>query len=278
MENVSGIYMIQNAVTGDDYIGSSVNIKKRWNAHLRHLHHQSHPNSYLQNSWKKYGEAAFSFYILEETTDLRERELHWLYQCKPTFNMNYAVDRLDPDGLGFCYSEETRHKLSISHLGQEPGNKGKHPSDETRRKLSEAHLGNPAYWKGKHLTDEAKKKISEKLTGRHSTEEQRQKQSESLKGRIFTPEHCQKISEGKTGKPRKGIPWNKGKHLSVEIKQKISVSKTGVPGTPHTLETRQKIAEGHRGKLLSEEHRKHTSDGLKRYWQRRKSKNVTVVN
>jgi group I intron endonuclease len=273
MENVSGIYMIQNTVTGDDYIGSSVNIKKRWSVHQWHLREQTHPNQHLQNSWNKYGKGAFAFYILEGTTDLRERELHWLYQCKPTFNMNYAVDRLDPDGLGFCCSEETRRKLSVSHLGQEPGNKGKHPSDETRKKLSEAHMGQEAYWKGKSLTDEAKKKISEKLTGRHSTEEQRRKQSESLKGRVFTPEHCQKISEGKTGTHRKPA--------TTETREKLSLAMQGNSwnkGRKHVAKTRQKISDALTGRQFTEDHCNNLSVALIKYWQRRKGKNATVIN
>ena len=33
-------------------------------------------------------------------------------------------------------------------------------TDETRKKLSESHMGQPAYWKGKHLPEEVRAKVA----------------------------------------------------------------------------------------------------------------------
>lgn len=82
-------------------------------------------------------------------------------------------------------SQETRNKLSQSHKGKIPWNKGKHNvysdemleklrnfhkgkplSDETKRKQSKALKGEKAYWFGKSLSNEAKRKISEKNLGK----------------------------------------------------------------------------------------------------------------
>ena len=58
-------------------------------------------------------------------------------------------------------TDETKKKLSESHIG-------KHPSEETKKKLSESHIG-------KHHSEEIKKKISESNTGKHFSEEHRRK-------------------------------------------------------------------------------------------------------
>jgi group I intron endonuclease len=66
MNKISGIYAIRHAETGKVYIGSSINIKQRWNAHKSALQKNIHDNEHLQNAWNKYGKEAFVFEILEE--------------------------------------------------------------------------------------------------------------------------------------------------------------------------------------------------------------------
>jgi len=86
-------------------------------------------------------------------------------------------------------SEELLKKLSESHKGQIPWNKGKNSSDETRQKLKESHIGKKdseetrlkksISLKGKNLgkkrTDEQKKVLSEAHKGKKQTEEQIEK-------------------------------------------------------------------------------------------------------
>lgn len=62
----SGIYMIKNKKTGQMYIGQSKHIKRRWVDHKYELVRGIHANTFLQNSWNKYGEDNFSFSIIEE--------------------------------------------------------------------------------------------------------------------------------------------------------------------------------------------------------------------
>lgn len=44
----SGIYQIENKINSKVYIGSSNNIKRRWQKHKALLRHNKHPNSHLQ--------------------------------------------------------------------------------------------------------------------------------------------------------------------------------------------------------------------------------------
>ena len=60
----SGVYTIQNKVSGNAYIGSSKKFKRRFTQHRSALRGGYHQNSHLQHAWDKYGELAFEFKIL----------------------------------------------------------------------------------------------------------------------------------------------------------------------------------------------------------------------
>ena len=62
---ISGIYEIRNLITGDCYIGSSMNITQRKNRHFRDLKNNSHHSIILQRAYCKYGIDAFMFNIIE---------------------------------------------------------------------------------------------------------------------------------------------------------------------------------------------------------------------
>ena len=72
-----GVYKILNTVDNKFYIGSSINIQKRFKGHTSALNKGIHNNQYLQRAWNKYGESSFAFIVLEEVFDignLRDRE------------------------------------------------------------------------------------------------------------------------------------------------------------------------------------------------------------
>ena len=72
--------MIKNKKTGQIYIGQSKHIKRRWVDHKYELNRGIHANTFLQNSWNKYGEESFSFSIVEEVNEdkLDEKEQYWI--------------------------------------------------------------------------------------------------------------------------------------------------------------------------------------------------------
>jgi group I intron endonuclease len=61
MENNIGIYKITNLVNNRYYIGSSLDIKRRWDTHRRMLNKNNHHNDFLQKSWNKHGGDNFKF-------------------------------------------------------------------------------------------------------------------------------------------------------------------------------------------------------------------------
>jgi group I intron endonuclease len=117
------------------YVGCASNIRTRWNGHLHNLRQGNHPNSYLQNSWSKYGEPNFKFEIIEycDVIRLHEREHYWVSVLDSLDkNKGYNLKPTDPSGCS-THSDETKEKLRIA-------NKGKKPSELCIQKLKERTL------------------------------------------------------------------------------------------------------------------------------------------
>lgn len=81
-EVYSGIYKIACTTNHKVYVGSSTDIRRRWNSHRGKLRRGTHENSYLQRAWKKYGESAFVFSVLEHTTALALQETVWITRLR----------------------------------------------------------------------------------------------------------------------------------------------------------------------------------------------------
>jgi group I intron endonuclease len=88
----TGIYKILCTANNKFYIGSSIDIYKRFVDHKYKLKRRLHSNTHLQRAWDKYGNEKFTLSILEECSRemLIEREQYW-------------IDRLTPhiDSIGF---------------------------------------------------------------------------------------------------------------------------------------------------------------------------------
>lgn len=76
-----GIYYIQNKVTGQVYLGQTSRLKDRSGEHFYLLRKGCHFNKHLQNSFNKYGEAAFEFNVIE--------------YCDPEFLSEYESAYID---------------------------------------------------------------------------------------------------------------------------------------------------------------------------------------
>jgi group I intron endonuclease len=202
-EKVCGIYEILNIINNKKYIGQSTDIYARWEAHKNQLRRRCHFNDRLQNAWDKYGGDAFRFHILEicPTDSLDEKECFYIdkyetIDCHKGYNLKQG-------GSGDQVSDESKIKMSESQK--------KRWTEELRQELSLKYSGkdNPFY--GKHHTEETGRKIAEANKKREWLEESKKKTSEALKGRK---------------------PWNTGKTIPQDIKDKISHTLKGRP-SPH---------------------------------------------
>ena len=116
-----GIYKITNINNGKYYIGSSININRRWHEHKRNLNKNKHNNIHLQKSWNKYGEASFLFEIIElveNEKDLIICEQQHLNSITPFNSMvTFNICKMAYSTLGIKHSNETKNKMSVSHNG-----------------------------------------------------------------------------------------------------------------------------------------------------------------
>lgn len=87
-----GVYEIQNMITNERYIGSSLTIEQRWKSHRTALTRHTHFSAALQSAWDEYGEENFEFRVML-TCDpdvLKDRE-HWVvFRFQPEYNKNLA--------------------------------------------------------------------------------------------------------------------------------------------------------------------------------------------
>ena len=250
----SGIYQIENQINGKRYIGSAVNIRYRWVRHLNDLRRGEHHNRHLQRAFNKYGEATFVFKVLEETKleSLIGREQRYFDTLNPEYNISPTAG----SSLGVRYTEETRAKMRVTHMGERSPNYGKfgeqHPmygkrhSAETRAKMSKAHTGERNHNYGKHPSEETLAKMRAAQAGKRHFMYGKHHSAETLKRMRAAKLAERNPNYGKTGEQSP----NYGKHLSAETRAKISVTLTG---KHHSEATRAKMCVAQRARR----HREH---------------------
>lgn len=189
-----GIYVLINIETLEEYIGKSINIEGRWDAHKNNA--IKGIDTHLYRSIRKYGWEKFDKHIIEECLEdeLNDKEIYWI-ETLDTYKHGYNMT-LGGDGVRF--------------FGEENGMFGRHHTEESKQKMSYARKGKTSWQKGKPVSEETKCKISETLKGKPSWN----------KGKSWSEETKHKMSESHKGKPSK----LKGRHLSAETKTKLSES------------------------------------------------------
>jgi group I intron endonuclease len=165
-----GIYKIKNEITGDFYIGQTVDIKRRFTDHVGRLRRGIHSNRFLQNVFNKYGEKTLSFCVLLfcEKEELDRYEVGLIEKLSPRYNLDSG------------------------------GNKQKSRSEYVKQRVSEANTGNK-YCVGRVLSEETKRKISESHKGKTRSIESRMKQAASCTGKIHSKETKLKMSKSAIG-------------------------------------------------------------------------------
>jgi group I intron endonuclease len=118
MDKICGIYKIQSRIRSSRiYIGSSVDITRRWSTHLSELIKGSHHNSKVQNHCNKYGISDLVFSIILygcKKEDLIFIEQIFLDIYKPWFNVRKTAE----SNLGFKHSFQSRKKIGDGHRGK----------------------------------------------------------------------------------------------------------------------------------------------------------------
>ena len=154
MDTISGVYKITNTITGDFYIGSSKDVKRRWESHKWPSVWKKQPNKQLYLDMQKYGIDKFVFEILAEVEaeKLKEMEQEFIELLKPTYN------QMNAKGLDIERRKETKKEYQKSDKGKESHRKAKNKykksekGKETNRKSCNKYNNQLCCYNGETLT------------------------------------------------------------------------------------------------------------------------------
>jgi group I intron endonuclease len=248
---IAGIYAIRNKNNGKVYVGSSVNIHRRWTSHRKELNTETHTGSKLLRAWKKYGPDVFEWVILEECTPdrrvLMQREQAWI-DSLDSYNNGYnsllraggglSGMRRSPEAIKKMIETRTRNgtwkhsEETKKHLGDIQRGIARGPmSLEQRRLLSRLRLAN-------NWSHAQRKVMGDRARGRVYTTEMRERMAAAHRGRRASPETRTRQSKANLGKPKSKEAIAKmflkkrasGQFISREVCEKF--------GIPYISETR----------------------------------------
>jgi group I intron endonuclease len=167
---MASIYQIKNLTNSKVYVGSAVDLKRRWSVHRANLCAGTHHCTPLQNAWTKNGESAFLFQLIElcESTEMLEREQFWIDKTK-CYSRQYGYNLLRTAGshLGSKRSEATRQRMAAS--ARERNARPEYKSMLRQRAVKQHAEGSF------NLTPESRRKAALRNRGRVKSEAERQK-------------------------------------------------------------------------------------------------------
>lgn len=213
-----GIYLITSP-TGRRYVGSSVNLQKRFNEY-RNLNCKT--QGLIYRSLKKYGYAAHKLVVI--------------LVCERDDRLKY--ERL----LGDYYSSMSVFgglNLSLPGYGEIPQIQSEETKDKVRK-----------FQTGRKRSEESIRKSVLANTGTKRDPSVGRKISLANKGRPVSPEHREKLRLATTGKRRSQEARDKirarrlGKITSEETKKKLSKANMGIV---RSMETRKKMSDAKKG-------------------------------
>lgn len=214
----SGIYRITNTTTGRVYVGSAIDLNRRWAEHRKTLRSGRHKNQYLQSSWARHGEDAFVFSTVWfcAPTDLLRNEQHEIdaVVTERGWNSLYNLNPTAGSRLGAKLSAEAHRRIGDIQRGKPGFFLGHRHTDEAKRKISLGHL-NPS--------EETRRKMSAASLGRKHpprTAESRLRYSEAARAR--TGSHSEQLRR-KWSQERSGVPWGMKRRAAEYVKSYVTI-------------------------------------------------------
>jgi group I intron endonuclease len=202
----SGIYQILSKKDGRSYIGSAVNLDKRWQGHIKNSKKPSN-KQVISSAICLHGIDNFEFVVLEfcDVDQLIDREQWWLDKVRPFADegRSYNIRKTANSNIGIKRSDASRKKQSAA-------TKGVPKTKEHKQKLSESWHTNRG--------DSYYAQLSERMKGDKNPSKR--------------PEVTAKISESRKGQTwkhdadrvAKHIESRKGKTLSDAAKLNMKLA------------------------------------------------------
>jgi group I intron endonuclease len=229
------IYIIENKLNGDCYVGKTNDVERRWKKHRSNVRSGS---THLSRAMRKHGIENFEIRVVDEHDD----EMYALQTLEPMW-----IQHLRESGVGLYNMTEGGEGIS-----------GLKHSSETISKMSQSQMG-------RIVSEESKEKIREKLKGVRPSEASIAKIKENLTGRkkpARSEAHRKNLGESLRGRVQSDT--------EKEIRRQ-SALKSDKVGHPIDEATRKKIAESLRGQVQSEETRARRAESMRRAWALRKA-------
>ena len=118
----AGIYMLTNKLTGDIYVGQSIDLRKRFIKYFNLSYINSRKELIISRALIKYGYSNFSVTILEycNESDLDVKEQYYFDTLNPQYNIQKIAGG---SSEGLIRSAETKARISKSLKGIYTGDK-----------------------------------------------------------------------------------------------------------------------------------------------------------
>lgn len=200
VDGVSGIYCAIHRASSMCYVGSSTNIRKRFNEHLSNARRVTTRATLFHRALREFGIYSFDFSVLEECDQivLLERERFYIalfnaasvtgFNTRPNPTATYDARpsaatgaRISAAKKGMTFTPEQRSRQSAGMIGTKR-------SIETKDRMSAAATG-------KIFSPSHRSNIGAARKGCSPSAATRAKVSASLRGRLFSEESKRKMSE-----------------------------------------------------------------------------------
>lgn len=213
------IYMFTNKVNGMKYVGQTIRERARYRAHINRC------ESFIDRAITKYGIENFEYDVLHRCNGTRENVIGELNFFEKKYIKKY--DCICPNGYNMTsggdnptlLSEESRKRISESHKGIVPWNKGlSKETNERLKELSDKSKGRVSPLKGRKLgqfSEEHKRKLSESALNRKPMSEETKKKIAEASKKMWET----------ASQEKKDRMHNKGKIMSDEARANMSKAK-----------------------------------------------------
>lgn len=203
LKATSGVYKIQNKVTGFIYIGCSQNIEKRFQQHVTRLKAGNHQNRHLQGSFNKHGLENFVFDVVFESyceeCVLKNLESLFIWSEDPSKLYNIFVPKeFQTESINYKDFQErkvSQWRDTVSRNGGLPPK-----TEEQKLRQSKAASGEKNGFFGKTHTEETKENLRTKAKDRWSDLLERELQSQRRKEFFKDPENRSKVGMKSKGR------------------------------------------------------------------------------